>query len=361
MKKLLLSLIVMLSCGVTWAQSLTKDLADYLENYNHEMPFQEHAYWYIVDDLDGDGQQETALANYDKTRVVAYKNGQRMAQQPKIDRDWDVLLYYFFPENTNLKNDVTLKYRPLFIDDPKISKNRFTADNEIWYSSGVEYKDIKNYNRLFFKHHVGEAKFVKEKATGKNNKFTYALTNAALTKKMFRGYTDYIAVPVAVPAAWLNDHKLLKYDRWLNGEKEVPVARDIVKIISDKFGGKRIIASKWLATCPDYELNVYIVLFEPVNHKGLMAVVCESEGEVTSSANFWYGLDETNKFTDSGEEYNKELFFHAPRISAMVDTPAGMELYVSYPSLEGIHYSIWRELYDTWVQIQDDYRYIMAY
>ena len=46
---------------------------------------------------------------------------------------------------------------------------------------------------------------------------------------------------------------------------------------------------------------------------------------------------------------------------AMVATPAGLELYVRWNSLEGMHYSIWREMDQNWIQIQDDYQYLQAW
>ena len=85
------------------------------------------------------------------------------------------------------------------------------------------------------------------------------------------------------------------------------------------------------------------------------------EGDVASVHNEWYELSKDNKLTDDGRDYTKELFFFAPQIMAMVATPSGLELYVRWNSLEGIHYSIWREIDSQWIQIQDDYQYLQAY
>ena len=92
-----------------------------------------------------------------------------------------------------------------------------------------------------------------------------------------------------------------------------------------------------------------------------MSMVCLAEGEVVSTQNEWFELSKDNKFTDDGRDYSKELFFYAPQIMAMVATPPGLELYVRWNSLEGIHYSIWREMDSQWIQIQDDYEYIQAW
>ena len=181
-----------------------------------------------------------------------------------------------------------------------------------------------------------------------------------MVKKMFRGYSDYQATPFIVPKAWLNDHNVLNYTRWLNGEKENPVSRDALGIISRFYGGRKVIASKWLASCSINERHFYMVLFEPQNGKGLLSMVCLAEGEVVSAYNEWFELSKDNKLTDDGRDYSKELFFYAPQIMAIVAAPDGLELYVRWNSLEGIHYSIWREIDSQWIQIQDDYEYIQA-
>ena len=43
---------------------------------------------------------------------------------------------------------------------------------------------------------------------------------------------------------------------------------------------------------------------------------------------------------------------------AMIACDAGLELYVRWNSMEGIHYAIWREYEDQWITIQDDYQYL---
>ena len=90
-------------------------------------------------------------------------------------------------------------------------------------------------------------------------------------------------------------------------------------------------------------------------------MVCIAEGEVVSVYNDWKELSDDNNYTLSGLDYDKEMFFFAPQIMAMVATPAGLELYVRWNSLEGIHYSIWREMDQNWIQIQDDYQYLRAW
>ena len=340
-------------------------LPEALENFNHEKPFQQLAYWYSYADLNNDGNSDLVLANYDKSRQVVYSFEQGAPVRLKATNsndDWTPLFYYYSYENINIKNDVTLKFRPLFIDSPQISKNRFTLDNEYWISANVAKAEVKKYNTLVFKPHVNKIKYVGSKDVGnKSVKYTFALTDAKAAKTMFRGYSDYQATPFAVPDAWLKNHDPLQFSRWLTGEKVKTASRDAQDIIKHFYGGRRILATQWLASCPINERHFYMVLFEREGNTGLVAMVCIAEGEVVSAYNDWQVLNQGEDITESGQSYDKELFFHAPQIMAMVAAPNGLELYVRWNSLEGIHYSILREVDKNWIMIQDDYQYLMAY
>lgn len=366
--------LMMLTCLAAQAtissqeiKTLQNNIYSIIENFNHEMPCQQFAEWYVLTDVDGDGHDEMVIANIDKTRVAAFKitNDQvrRISNVPTSDISWSSLFYFFSSEDINHKIDPTLKFRPLFLNKIQISKNRFTTDNGTWNmpGMGVDPTYMKNYNRMIFKSHVNNAKYVGVRSDGKNGLFTWSLTNAALTKKMFRGYSDYQATPFIVPQEWLNEHNVLEFSRWLNGEKEKKATSDAQKLISNYYGGKQIIATKWIASCPDSERSFYMILFAPEQGYGLMAMVCIAEGEVISAYNNWIELEKGQLISTSGEDYSKEMFFHAPQIMAMVATQEGLELYVRWNSLEGIHYSIWREYCNQWIQILDDYEYLAAY
>ncbi|MBR5087469.1 MAG: hypothetical protein IKX31_10740 [Muribaculaceae bacterium] len=370
MKKILTSLILLACCAiVAQAQmpaAVQRNLPSIIKECNNNKSSQELVDLYAFVDVDGDGIKELCTADYNKKYMSTFKisDGQatRIRTIPQGDIDWQPLFYIYSSEGRDASLDITLKHRPLFLNSIQIAKNRFTTDNETWLTEGVDVGKMKRtYDRIIFKPHVGNAKFVSEKATGKNGLFTFALTDAAMSKKMFRGYSDFQATPFIVPQAWLKDHNPLNYTRWLQGEKEKSASSDITNIISHSFGGRKIIASKWIASCPTNERDFYMVLFAPEDNKGLMAMVCVAEGEVQSAHNEWYELSEDNKYTLNGQDYDKELFFHAPQIMAMVATPAGLELYVRWNSLEGIHYSIWREIDSEWIQIQDDYQYLQAW
>ena len=370
MKKIL-SLMLLLCCcsAVATGQmpaAVQRHLPSIIQDFNINKSNDKLAYWYAFTDVDGDGFNEFSVADYAKEHISCYKadsdGAQRIRTIPTGDINWQPLFYIYSQEGRDAILDITLKHRPLFLDKIQIAKNRFTTDNETWLTEGVDVGKMKRtYNRIIFKPHVGNAKFVSEKATGKSGLFTFALTNAAMAKKMFRGYSDYQATPFIVPQAWLNDHHVLDYSRWLNGEKEKSASPDVIQLINGFYGDQHVIATKWLASCPDNERHFYMVLFAPKNGVGLVAMVCIAEGEVVSVYNDWLPLQDGGNVTESGEDYDKELFFHAPQIMAMVATPAGLELYVRWNSLEGIHYSIWREMDQNWIQIQDDYQNLRAW
>ena len=366
-----LTLLLLLACCAILAQAqmpaaVQRNLPSIINDFNINKSNDKLAYWYVISDVDGDGSNEISVADYSKEFIACYKankdGAQRIRTIPTGNIDWTPIFYIYGQEGRDASLDITLKHRPLFLNDIQIAKNRFSTNNGTWMTEGVDVGKMKRtYDRIIFKPHIGNAKFVSEKSKDGNGIFTFALTDAAMTKKMFRGYSDYQAAPFIVPQAWLKDHNVLNYTRWLQGEKEKSASPDVIRLINGFYGNKRVIATKWIASCPTNERQFYMVLFAPENGVGLMSMVCIAEGEVVSVYNDWTELSKDNKYTDSGQDYNKELFFHAPQIMAMVATPAGLELYVRWNSLEGIHYSIWREMDQNWIQIQDDYQYLQAW
>ena len=262
MKKILTSLLLLACCAtVGQAQmpvTVQRQLPTVIEQFNQEKPFLNHAYWYVLTDVDSDGFNEFAITDFEKQFTSTFKitneKLERIRTIPSGNVDWKPIFYIYSTEGRNANLDVTLKHRPLFLNKIQIAKNRFSTNNGTWMTEGVDVGKMKRiYDRIIFKPHIGNAKFVSEKSVGGNGVFTFALTDAAMVKKMFRGYSDYQATPFIVPKAWLNDHNVLNYTRWLNGEKENPVSRDALGIISRFYGGRKVIASKWnLKTAKGY-------------------------------------------------------------------------------------------------------------
>ncbi len=363
MKKILTLMLLLCCCtAVAMAQmpaAVQRHLPSIIENFNINKSNDKLAYWYAFSDVDGDGINEFSVADYAKEQIYCYKansdGAQRIRTIPTGTINWQPLFYIYSTEGRNASLDVTLKHRPLFLNDIKIAKNRFSTNNETWTTEGVDVGKMKRtYNRIIFKPHIGNAKFVSEKATGRNGVFTFALTDAAMTRKMFRGYSDYQATPFIVPQAWLNDHTPLNFTRWLNGEKEMSASPDVIQLINGFYGNQHVIATKWLASCPDNERHFYMALFAPKNGVGLVAMVCIAEGMVVSTLDYhgtYYGEGESVWFVDDDGDFME----HAPEIQCLVATDKGLEVYIRQYGGESVQYAILREIGEWLVEIDHQY------
>ena len=375
MKRWMTIACVMMACASLWAQrrvqnqvfadAFQADLASMIEIFDHESPCQMFAFWYAYADIDGDGTGEIVLSDFSRQYKSAFKYKDGDVRQVSAENlgefDWKRLMWFFDDEELkgDAMNDITLKHRPIFGDNIDIAANRFKVSTEV--CSYVDPTKVASYNRMIFKPHVGEAKLVKTRETGKEVVYTFSLTDPAMTKKMFRGYASTQAAPIIVPQAFLNTHHPLQYSRWLHGEKEVKANRDTKKIISDYFGGRAIFDTRWLATCEVNERSFYYVVFQPEDGYVLTSLVCVAEGVVASVCNDWEEMVGGSATELTNGESPDDLLFHAPQIMAMMATDAGLELYTRWSSLEGIHYSIMREFMDQFVFVQDDYQSLVAF
>ena len=335
----------------------------------------EKSFYYAIEDLDKDGIKELVMADINKTKTV-YKviNGKVQIISPNYtinneSLNWHLVEDFYVSIETDRSKDITLRHHPMFAYDINIAKNRFTVPGDVTSEEAV-MKSMK-YDRMVFKPHVGNIHFVKAENgsyDSDGNKIelgkchTYALDDATMTKKMFRGYNKDQAVPIIVPAAWLKDHNPLQFSRWLEGEAKPKVGNKERKLIEQYYGNNyRIRKIEWVATCQEKERSFYNVIFQPHNGQVLTAFVSIAKGMVKSIRNYWFEQDKN--FPNSiviGPDIN-DLFAFMPEIMVMTDTKSGFELYVRYHSLEGMHYDIWREVADQWMIIQGDYHYIMAY
>ncbi len=348
---------------------------DILQSVNETTDGVEKAYYYCMKDLDNDGVKELVMADINKLKTVfKVVDGEAHLISPDyyIDNDslnWNLVENFYIFGGADLSDDATLREHPVFAYDIDIASNRFTVPGDVAWDESI--MKSTPYNHMVFKPHVGDIHFVKaEKGSYDSDGttidlglcYTYALNDASFTKKMFRGYSKDYAVPILVTDGWLDDHNPLQFSRWLYGEPEQRVTADAKNIILQYYGGQdRIRKIKWLASCPINERTFYEVLFEPRNGKVLLAFVCMAEGSVVSTKNMWLDQDKDSpNYADMGVEIN-DLIAFAPEIMVMAAAPAGLELYVRWPSLEGTHFDIWREVADQWMVISGDYHYIMAY
>jgi hypothetical protein len=349
--------------------------ADILESANDLVDGGEKTYYYAIEDFDNDGVKELVMADINKLRTT-FKviNGKVQLISPEytIDIDkvnWGRIEDFYIFSNVDRSTDITLRHHPMFAYDINIAKNQFTVPGDVTSEEAV-MKSTK-YDRMIFKPHVGNIHFVKAQNGSYDSDgtkielgkcYTYALDDAAMTKKMFRGYSKEQAVPIIVPSAWLKDHRPLQFSRYLYGEAKPKVGTKERKMIEQYYGGNyKIRKIEWVATCQEKGRSFYNVVFQPNNSRVLTAFVCIENGNVKSFYNSWWEQDKDfPNSTTIGPDID-DLFCFMPEIMVMTDTKAGFELYVRFSSLEGTHYNIWREVADQWMIIQGGYHYIMAY
>lgn len=349
--------------------------ANILESADDLVPGAEKSFFYVIKDLDNDGIQEFVIADYNKMKTVFKAvNGKAQIISPNytINDDslnWNRIEDFYIDSEVDRSNDITMRHHPMFAYDINITKNRFTVPGDV--TSDEKVMKSTKYDRMVFKPHVGNIHFVKAQNSSYDSDgtkidlgkcYTYALKDANMTKKMFRGYSKDNAVPIIVPAAWLNDHTPLQFSRYLTGEAKPKVSAKDQKLIEQYYGANyKISKIEWVATCQDKGRSFYNVLFQPYNGQVLLAFVSIANGSVKSTLHFWFEQDKDYpESTVMGIEID-ELFYFMPEIMVIADTKAGLELYVRYHSLEGVHYDIWREIADQWITINGSYHYVMAY
>lgn len=378
---LLTMLVAMLLPTVAQSKSKTQEeiyydaFADVLRSSNDLVTGAEKACFYVLKDFDNDGIDELVIADANKLKTV-YKivNGKVQIISPKFTIDdeslyWNSIEYFYVNSEVDRSKDITVRHHPMFAYDINISKNQFTVPGDV--TSEASVMKSTTYDRMVFKPHVGNIHFVKAQNGSYYSDgtkidlgkcYTYALNDASLTKKMFRGYNKDNAVPIIVPQAWLKDHTPLQFSRYLAGEKKPKVDAGVRKVIEQYYGNNyKIRKIEWVATCQDKNSSFYNVIFQPYKGQILAAFVCLENGKITATQNNWW--DQDKQFTNStqiGPDID-DLFAFMPEIMVIADTKAGVELYVRYHSLEGMHYDIWREVAGQWMVIQVGYHYIMAY
>ena len=212
--------------------------ADVLRDANDLTSGAEMAYYYAIEDLDKDGVKELVFADINKLKTVfKVVNGKVQIISPDytIDNDkvnWKRVEDLYVNIDADKSKDVTLRHHPMFAYDINIAKNQFTVPGDATSEEAVMKRT--KYDRMVFKPHVGNIHFVKAKNgsyDSDGNKidlgkcYTYALDDATMTKKMFRGYNNGQAVPIIVPSAWLKDHTPLQFSRYLQGEKKPAVGQ----------------------------------------------------------------------------------------------------------------------------------------
>ena len=309
-----------------------------------------------------------AVATWDEREIITYlPNGNDVKAQVVKRSDLPDELYWDCISDLGLKitqsTDITLSERPMPVREVNMAKNSFLA--VIDHDEGL---NPNLYNQMIFKPHQNGVRFVSKfrnrKTDNEGNayidedKFAFKLNTPSIVSKMFRGYKDEETVPWVVKSSFFKKHTLLQYSRWKEGEP-VRKASDYEKrIISNYYGGRKIVDTQWLASLPTAERNFIAVQFEHQGSDALGAFVCIAEGEVASVWEFHGNVDpatyhegESIWFVDDDGDF----IAHAPEIHCMVATEKGLELYIRLFGGESVQYFILREVGPVWMAIQSDY------
>lgn len=339
------------------------------------------AYMYFAKtDVDGDGIDDLIISTESRPTAgrafKAYSVGKNMAPATVNTTVIDSLDHSELWSMTEYianrwplpAGDITLHEPPIFISDMEKAKNEFIGWRESNYPPGSKY------THMVFKPHVNEIRFA-----GDDRIFSsldgdtlwqsvreFKLKDPKVVAKMFRGYTDGNAVPVAVTRNFLTTHQPLQFSRWLSPEPVRTVDRSAMQIILAHYGMKySIMRSQWLATLPTEVGNrdyYQVLLVGPKS--ALFATVCVAEGTVASAyeyedyseTGYKRDLSDLNMFESDVDGLFSE---HLPEIMCIMHTDQGLELYFRWTSMEGTHYSVVREVGTRMVLVLDDYHYWM--
>ena len=281
---------------------------------------------------------------------------------PKENLYWESITY--LGRNCTYSTDITLKDRPLPVRTLSKSKNSFEVvieDDEI-------IPNIKAYNQMIFKPHKNAVRLASQNVvretdddgniTEKRQEYEFKLTTPSVVNKMFRGYQDNEASPWVVKSNFFDNHTLLQYSRWKEGEPVKKASKDVCRAITDYYQGWRIKDTRWLATTESGDRSFYAVQFEIKGTRALAAMVCLEYGEVVST---WEFLGKVEPGASDGYQSiwfvddEGDFMEHAPEIHCIVATDEGMELYVRQYGGESVQYSILREMGTVWMTMLTDY------
>lgn len=335
--------------------------------------------YYAKTDVDGDGIDDLIISTESRPTpgraFKAYSVGKNMRPievssllDDELASRWTLMEY--IKDGWSLPaDDITLREPPIFISSMEKAKNEFMG----WRDLG-NYPPGSKYTHMVFKPHVNEIRFVKDDRiyssldgdTLWQDVREFKLKDPKVVAKMFRGYSDGVAVPVAVTQGFLATHQPLQFSRWLSPEPVRTVDRSAMQIVLAHYGMKYgIMRSQWLATLPTSVGNrdyYQVLLVGPKS--ALFATVCIAEGTVASAyeyedyseTGYNRDLSNLNMFESDVDGLFSE---HLPEIMCIMQTDKGLELYFRWTSMEGTHYSVVREVGTRMLLVLDEYHYWM--
>lgn len=266
--------------------------------------------------------------------------------------------------NATPSTDITLSQRPLPVRDADQTRNQFS----VVIDTSDKIPDIERYNQMIFKPHQNPVRLVDQNRMVKRGEmgdtildemnYDFKLNTPAVASKMFRGYKNEEMAPWIVKKEFFDQHTLLQFSRWKDGEAVQRASQEVREAISRHYNGRRIKQTKWLATVEQTGKSYYAVQFEHEGGDALAAMVAIDGGEVTSAWEF-HGSMEPQTYKEEQSIWfvddEGDFMSHAPELQCVVDTPKGTELYIRLFGGESVQYYVVREVGEVMMTLQTDY------
>lgn len=285
--------------GSAYLEHLDRILEIFSEAYPTYLPEK-----YLVSDIVSKGEKLSnclCLSTYDENRqMILHVDGQVLNPVSASIPDGDP---YRWNNIANMgkwtpATDVTTRFRPLFARANQAG-NRYSAYHEF----GIN--DAAARDRMIFKQHVGNVRFVDYYADSDGHLYTYALADAAQAKKMFRGYEDGELAPMLVHHDYLDTHTPQQFSRWKFGEPVEQLSAGkhdhYLRQIRDRYHGRNIRKSQWLASFEQTEY--WLVIFDDQPDNALASIIAFKDGNLKSAYDEFARLsDDDDRLEDGRRE-----------------------------------------------------------
>ena len=348
-----------------WYADRVDDILLHFEGLRHDSGQHPQKYAVFPDKNAGQLAFSLALATWDERQIIQFSPDGNRVKGKVVKRENLPTTDVFWQGISNLgmsrthSRDITLSQRPLPVRTMDKARNTFLVVTE-----GSEKINPNGYSQMIFKPHKNGVKLASKHANVKKDgegnmikdemEFVFKLNNPSIVSKMFRGYSDNEASPWVVKNSFFNNHTLLQYSRWKEGETVKKAGPDVRRMISDYYGGRRIKDTQWMATTESGERSFYTVQFEHQGGDALASIVCVGAEGVISTWEFHGDARQDGQsiwFVDDEGDFMS----HMPEIHCIVDTDEGLELYLRVFGGESVQYYILREFGSVWLQLLVDY------
>ncbi len=356
--------------ATTWYADRSDGIMIRYEGLRHDAGQLAQKYCVIPQSQAGTLGYGLVVSTWDQRMMVLFTPNGKDVQGKVVDKSILPKENVYWESMSNLlshatpRTDITLSQRPLPIRQCDKGHNLFTAVTDY----GERVSNPNEYNQMIFKPHqnavrlTGQHRNTKKDETGNvitdEMEYNFQLITPAVVAKMFRGYENEEMTPWVVKKDFFNEHTLLQFNRWKDGEPKKKASADERQIISSYYGGRRIKDAQWLATVETAERTYYAVQFEHQGGDALAAVVCIAEGNVASVWEF-HGSMEPQDYSDEQSIWfvddEGNFMEHAPEIQCIVATQSGLELYLRLFGGESVQYYVLREVGEVMMTLQTDY------